>query len=86
VIAILPERTLLVCVGCILGGAAGDELHALCDSLAAGVFYQQVDGCMSPSSPLKNITKDWKMSAREWKSTMNQFAILFADRFMPQLH
>ena len=35
---------------------------------------------------LRNITKDWKMSAREWKSAMNQFAILFADRFMPQLH
>jgi len=24
---------------------------------------------------LRNITKDWKMSAREWKSAMNQFAI-----------
>ena len=35
---------------------------------------------------LKNITKDWKMSAREWKSAMNQFAILFADRFIPQSH
>lgn len=35
---------------------------------------------------LKNITKDWKMSAREWKSAMNQFAILFADRFMRNLH
>jgi putative transposase len=35
---------------------------------------------------LRNITKDWKMSAREWKSAMNQFAILFADRFMPQSH
>lgn len=34
---------------------------------------------------LRNITKDWKMSAREWKAAMNQFAILFADRFMPQL-
>jgi len=34
---------------------------------------------------LKKITRDWKMSAREWKSAMNQFAILFADRFMPQL-
>lgn len=33
---------------------------------------------------LRNITKDWKMSAREWKSAMNQFAILFADRFMSQ--
>ena len=32
---------------------------------------------------LRNITKDWKMSAREWKSAMNQFAILFAARFMP---
>jgi len=33
---------------------------------------------------LRNITKDWTMSAREWKSAMNQFAILFADRFIPQ--
>lgn len=35
---------------------------------------------------LRNITKDCKMSAREWKSAMNQFAVLFADRFEPQLH
>ena len=28
---------------------------------------------------LRNITKDWKMSARQWKSAINQFAILFAD-------
>jgi transposase-like protein len=35
---------------------------------------------------LRNITKDWKMSAREWKTAMNQFAIVFADRFEPQLH
>lgn len=34
---------------------------------------------------LRNITKEWKMSAREWKAAMNQFAILFANRFMPQL-
>lgn len=32
---------------------------------------------------LKNITNDWKMSAREWKSVMNQFAIIFAERFIP---
>lgn len=35
---------------------------------------------------LKNITKEWKMSACEWKAAMNQFAILFAERFAPQLH
>ncbi len=34
---------------------------------------------------LRNITKEWRMSAREWKAAMNQFAILFADRFMCQL-
>jgi transposase-like protein len=34
---------------------------------------------------LRNITKEWKMSAREWKAAMNQFAIVFADRFVPQL-
>jgi transposase-like protein len=36
-------------------------------------------------SGAKKITRDWKMSTREWKSAMNQFAILFADRFLPQL-
>jgi putative transposase len=34
---------------------------------------------------LRNITKEWKMSAREWKAAMNQFAILFPERFTPQL-
>lgn len=34
---------------------------------------------------LKNITKEWKMSAREWKAAMNQFAILFPERFVQQL-
>ena len=34
---------------------------------------------------LRDITKDCKLSAREWKSAMSQFAILFADRFIPQL-
>ena len=26
---------------------------------------------------LRNITKQWKMSTRDWKSAMTQFAILF---------
>ncbi len=34
---------------------------------------------------LRNITKEWKMSAREWKSAMTQFAILFPERFVQQL-
>jgi len=34
---------------------------------------------------LRNITKQWKMSAREWKSAMTQFAILFPERFVQQL-
>lgn len=29
---------------------------------------------------LRNIGKDWKMPAREWKMAMSQFAILFEDR------
>jgi len=33
---------------------------------------------------LRNITKEWKMSAREWKSAMTQFAILFPERFVQQ--
>ena len=33
---------------------------------------------------LRNITKEWKMSAGEWKSAMTQFAILFHERFVQQ--
>lgn len=34
---------------------------------------------------LRNITKEWKMSAREWKAAMTQFAILFPERFAQQV-
>ncbi|HET6720949.1 MAG TPA: IS256 family transposase [Rhodocyclaceae bacterium] len=30
---------------------------------------------------LRNITADWSRAAREWKEAMNQFAILYDDRF-----
>jgi putative transposase len=30
---------------------------------------------------LRNITTDWGRAARDWKEAMNQFAILYADRF-----
>ena len=30
---------------------------------------------------LRNITADWSRSAHDWKSAMNQFAILYAERF-----
>ena len=30
---------------------------------------------------LRNITEDWGRAANNWKSTMNQFAILYEDRF-----
>jgi hypothetical protein len=32
---------------------------------------------------LRNITADWSRATREWKSAMNQFANLYADRFKP---
>jgi transposase-like protein len=31
---------------------------------------------------LRSITADWSRAAREWKLAMNQFAILFEERFM----
>jgi transposase-like protein len=31
---------------------------------------------------LRNITAGWKRAARDWKIAMNQFAILYQDRFM----
>ena len=30
---------------------------------------------------LREITKDWRMPAREWSAAKAQFALLFADRF-----
>ena len=30
---------------------------------------------------LRNITTDWGRAANNWKSAMNQFAILYQDRF-----
>ena len=30
---------------------------------------------------LRNITEDWGRAANNWKSAMNQFAILYEDRF-----
>ena len=30
---------------------------------------------------LRNITADWGRAANHWKSAMNQFAILYEDRF-----
>ena len=33
---------------------------------------------------LRNITADWVMPARDWKEAMNQFAILYPDRFNRQ--
>jgi len=31
---------------------------------------------------LRNITADWGRAAHDWKTAMNQFAILYADRFI----
>jgi len=30
---------------------------------------------------LRNITADWGRAAKDWKAAMNQFAILYAERF-----
>jgi transposase-like protein len=30
---------------------------------------------------LRNIEKDWKMPARTWKQAVNQFAIMYGERF-----
>jgi transposase-like protein len=32
---------------------------------------------------LRNITAEWDRAARHWKEAMNQFAILYAERFAP---
>jgi putative transposase len=35
---------------------------------------------------LRNITADWGRAANNWKTAMNQFAILYADRFTQPNH
>jgi putative transposase len=33
---------------------------------------------------LRNVTRRWSLAARDWKTAMNQFAILYPDRFTPE--
>lgn len=35
---------------------------------------------------LRNITADWGRAANDWKAAMNQFAILYEDRFTQAAH
>jgi putative transposase len=35
---------------------------------------------------LRNITSDWGRAAKEWREAMNQFAILYEDRFTQPAH
>ena len=35
---------------------------------------------------LRNITADWGRAAHDWKAAMNQFAILYEDRFTQAAH
>ncbi len=30
---------------------------------------------------LRNITADWSRASHDWKAAMNQFAVLYAERF-----
>jgi len=32
----------------------------------------------------RNITTQWQRAPRDWKQAMNQFAILYPDRFTPE--
>jgi len=32
---------------------------------------------------LRNITAEWKSAITYWKAAMNQFAILYGERFIP---
>ncbi|GLT23694.1 hypothetical protein GCM10007933_31620 [Zoogloea oryzae] len=34
---------------------------------------------------LRNITAEWKKPMLHWKPAMNQFAILYTDRFIPAM-
>ncbi|MCK6387766.1 MAG: IS256 family transposase, partial [Zoogloea sp.] len=34
---------------------------------------------------LRNITADWKKPMLYWKPAMNQFAILYGERFIPAM-
>lgn len=35
---------------------------------------------------LRNITADWGRAAKEWREAMNQFAILYEERFTAAVH
>jgi len=35
---------------------------------------------------LRNIATDWGRASGDWKEAMNQFAILYEDRFTNKVH
>ena len=35
---------------------------------------------------LRNITADWGRAAKEWREAMNQFAVLYEERFTAAAH
>lgn len=55
-----------------IGLARNERCHFSNDEAATKLIYLA----------LKNITKEWKMSAREWNAAMTQFAILLPERFV----
>ena len=78
---------------CLPTGSAADHLHHQCHRVGAHPIAQDhQDAGHGPTDEaatkllwlaLRNITADWSRATREWKSAMNQFAILYAERFKP---
>jgi len=44
--------------------------------------YRSYIGEISPAPDNINITADWGRAAHDWKAAMNQFAILYEERFV----
>ena len=68
------------------------EFDKICDSLDKAELMMEFEDIFEVSITdeaatkliwlaLRNITADWGRAAKEWREAMNQFAILYEERF-----
>jgi hypothetical protein len=55
-------------------------IHVI-DPLQGVQMSQEVVFLSVGGNTVREITKNWKMSARDWSAAKTQFAIVFGDRF-----
>mgnify|MGYP002652621051 CR=1 FL=1 len=77
---------LAVALGTALSGSLAGFYSADSEAVYFGTLGAITIGIGVITLALRNITADWGRAAHDWKAAMNQFAILYEDRFTQAAH